>query len=190
MLNSVQKISNVSEKFGDWAEKLSAVKSTLFHSSDVADLEISYKSLLNVPRVNEHEAAHIGIDANIENQMVFVSRRIGNRLVSDLDEQRDIIDNDYIDEMISDADYEKLKLYMPPLLLGFNGKTDFVELEYSSVTDPENGQTVEPVVTVTASEDGKSGKIYLNGALAASVVGAAHIRASDVKLVKSVTRLT
>jgi hypothetical protein len=72
-----------------------------------------------------------------------------------------------------------------PLLLGFQAASDYIELEYMVIADPQTGESVAPVVTVEPSEHGNAGNIYLNGKLAACVAGAQDLQASDVKLVQA-----
>jgi hypothetical protein len=92
--------------------------------------------------------------------------------------------DDFADEM-SVQDLSGAMQETMPLMLGYHPITDYIELEYMVMTDPQTGESVSPVATVEPSEDGKAGNIYLNGKLAACVAGAQDLQASDVKLVQA-----
>ena len=92
--------------------------------------------------------------------------------------------DDFADEMSAQGLSEALQETMP-LMLGYHPITDYIELEYMVITDPQTGESIAPVVTIAPSEDGKAGNVYLNGKLAACVAGAQGLQAADVKLIQA-----
>lgn len=92
--------------------------------------------------------------------------------------------DDFSDTM-STQDLSEALCETMPMMQGFQATTDYIELEYMVIADPQTGKTVAPVVTVEPSEDGKAGNVYLNGKLAACVAGAQGLQASDVELVQA-----
>ena len=195
MLDSISKLGGATEKFSNLAGVLNAAKSAVFAKpkdvcEEPAEVEFKFSRPTKRKAVNHDEvkvagaapeqdtyADDIFFDEDTDNQLLFESNRVNDDLLAEWEVQG-------VDEPDTDEELELTEAHKPPLLLGFDTQNYFVELEYMVVADPETGESVAPLVSVKASEDNKSGEIYLNGKLVACVQGAQNMPAEDVVLIK------
>jgi hypothetical protein len=200
MLNNIPKLNGATDKLGDWAERFAAAKSALFNKSDEDELDFDFSiNRLNVEsRRNEQEVAEIDLqhdlidpsttkypaNTEIEDRTVFLNNRVKENILAKWELQGENGPNEDFISGITSEDYDDEDVKAAPLLMGYNRSTDYVELEYMSVEDPETGYNVAPVVKILPSGDNTTDNIYLNGKLVASVARNQNIDASDVRLVK------
>jgi hypothetical protein len=189
MLDSISKLGGATEKFSNLAGVLNAAKSAVFAKpedvcEEPAEVEFKFSRPTSRKAVNHDEvkvedtyAEDIFFDEDTDDQPLFDSNSDNDDLLAEWEVQG-------VDEPDTDEELELTEAHKPPLLLGFDTQNYFVELEYMVVADPETGESVAPLVSVKASEDNKSGEIYLNGKLVACVQGAQNMPAEDVVLIK------
>jgi hypothetical protein len=202
MLNSIPKLNNAAGKLGDWADRFNAAKSALLNKADEDELDFDFSTnrLNNEPRRNEVEAADIDFQdevmgrlkkeehtyagTEIEDRTAFLNNRVKEKILAKWEVQGENGPNDDFIEEIMPEDYDGEEVKSAPFLMGFDRNTDYVELEYTSVADPQTGQSVAPVVKILASDDMATDNVFLNGKLVASVARGQNIDATDVLLVK------
>ena len=194
MLHNIPQNDFTSKKISTWAEKLSAAKAALFDHSDVSDYDFTQHLLRDTPRLNEEEAAlsnaeSIHDDENLDElnedeRTAFLRNRVRDRMLANWEMDMDNAPQSDFTERLSDDQLMEAKSFVPPLLVGFMDDDAYVELEYMVVEEPKTGETVAPHIMIEPSEDGKSGDIYLNGKIVATIAGAQDMDVSSVRLVK------
>lgn len=194
MVSNTPKLNDATGKISGWAEKLSAAKQTLFKQPEELNNVFAKELLRDMSRVNEVDAAGQTPDMvtkdksssrhKDEDRTAFLNNRVKDKILEKWELQGENGPNDDFTGSITANDIEGPKPYLPPLMVGFDVYTDYVELEYMAVSDPVTGKSVAPVVDVIPSVDGKSGVILLNGKTVASVSGGQNMKRSDVKLVR------
>ncbi|MFK5997582.1 MAG: hypothetical protein QM492_05705 [Rhodobacterales bacterium] len=189
MLGNIQKISNATEKFGDWAEKVSAAKAAIFDKSGKIDNELDFKftrPLYNGIRTREtSQVDPVEALQNITDGRVhFLNTYFKEKILNAWEVQGEEGPSDDFSDLITAEEPKTAEPIAPPLLLGFEDTRDYVEVEYMVVGDPDTGDYITPEISVSPSTDGKSGDIFLNGKLVACVAGGKNLQVEDVKLIK------
>lgn len=199
MLSNIPKLNGATGKIGDWAEKLNAAKAAIFKQPEEIDVDFAKEILRDLPRVNEEAAAGttsemVAKEVNVDvgtgdidelDRTAFLNNRVKDKILAKWELQGENGPNDdFVNAITAEDLAEEEKPHVPPLMVGFDIYTDYVELEYMAVSDPVTGQSVAPVVDVTPSEDGKSGVISLNGKIVTYVAGGQMMKSTDVKLVR------
>jgi hypothetical protein len=187
---SLKKPVSVSNENADEAETVTADASPLDVSIEdsIADA-IADEATIEAPvdavsaEQDDDDVAQ-ELDADAKDFTEFTSRRDKQAVLENWDAECETNPIDDFNELFAAETQGPLTPFTPPLLVGFDPKYDYVELEYMALTDPETGESVAPKVTVEPSEDGKSGNIYLNGKLTAVIAGAPGLRIEDVELVR------
>ena len=201
MLDSISKFGGATEKFNNLTGVLNAAKSAVLNNHDdiceepaKAEFKFTRPAARKAVKHDEVKVAEtakddapdlntctdeILFDEDITDQPLFKSERVKDDLLVEWEIQG--VDGP---DIAADEEMDATNPHIPPLLLGFDTQNYFVELEYMVVADPETGESIAPDVSVKASEDNKSGEIYLNGKLVACVEGAQDLLAQDVVLIK------
>ncbi len=188
MLGSIPRISNATEKFGNWAEKLTAAKSAIFSKTDEADAELNFQFTRPLSKDVKHgskeKSAEAAQDVSGE-RTHFLNSYFKEKILNTWEVHGDADpSNDFSDLINAEKPEFDEDPVSPPLLLGFSKDRDYVEVEYMVVGDPETGDCLTPEISVYPSKDGKSGDVYLNGKLVACISGGTNLQAEDIKLVK------
>jgi len=194
MLNNIPKNDATSDKNSTWTERFTAAKAALFNQSDELEYDFTKHLLRDAPRLNEEEAASpipasLHDDTQLEaldtdERTAFLRNRVRERMLTNWKTDLNHAPQSDFTERLSVAELDEAKSVLAPLLVGFDERNDYVELEYMAVENPVTGAYVAPEVTIKASDDGLSGDIYLNGKLVATLAGAQNMDVSSVRLVK------
>lgn len=200
----VSRLGNATEKFSNLAGKLTAAKSAVLSKASaektpfsfsrpalkdkqrVADADALYNETLNAAEdISEIEAEDLYLfEEEPENSTAFLSDKIAGKTTTNA---KPVVETTLIDDVLDIIAAPSAKQPVEgkmTVIQGFKQGIDYVELEYMVIHDPQNGESIVPVVTVKPSQDGQAGDIYLNGKKVACVAGAQNLQIADVKLVK------
>lgn len=194
MLSILQKINNNNEKQSEWTYRFNSVKAALFNNSD--DVDFEFTNAIMRENTNGDETSNVDAlytqefnndeiqkEAEAEQRTGFLNNRVKDQMLSSWEMQGEDGPSSDFTTGITTEEAETFEPVEKPLVIGFDAKSDYLELEYMVTADPKTGHFVEPVIHIEPSFDGTSGDVYLNDKLVVSVAGINELNLSDIKLV-------